>query len=715
MNLDGAVIDSSVIGGTTPAAGSFTTLSASTSITGTLTGNVTGNLTGNVTGDVTGDLTGTVLTAAQPNITSLGTLTGLNVSGTPTFDGLTVDGTATFNTGTGTTNNFIITGTDAGGSTAPDLVLFRDSASPVDGDNIGMLLFKGNNDAGTAVGYAGIFATINDASSTTEDGKLNFSVATANTESPSGGTTFMTIEGGGDIYFYEDTGTTAKLFWDASAESLGIGTTSPSSELHVIGETRVEQTGAASRLVINRYDANAADSSTIDLLESSSQGASFGTTAVFGYRLELDGNTNNLNIKSGNQSTVNTRLSIERDTGNFGIGTDSPDGKLHIESSSSGATAGAGGDELILESSATTGLSILSGTANDGNILFGDSGNSAIGYVQYKHADNALNFGVNGGTKATIDSSGNVGIGATSPNYPLTVHRTGDGIKFEISDLVDANYRIQVSGNDIITGPSTGSDYIFQTSNIERARIDTSGNFLVGKISADNGATVGLEYTAADKLYVTDSASSAIVMNRLASDGNIAVFQKDGSPVGSIGVAASDNIYFAGDSGSTKGIYINEAALYPADTGGAVIDNAVALGQSSVRWTDLYLSGGAYLGGTAAANKLDDYEEGTWTPVTNSGSWTVNTGTYTKVGNMVTCRFKITATATISANDFTGLPFTPASESAGVCGYQNSESGVVFSIAVQSSNVWNFRVASAQKGVANGALVYGIFTYHTTA
>ena len=57
MNLDGAVIDSSVIGGTTPAAGSFTTLSANTSITGTLA------------------------TAAQPNITSVGTLSSLTVSG----------------------------------------------------------------------------------------------------------------------------------------------------------------------------------------------------------------------------------------------------------------------------------------------------------------------------------------------------------------------------------------------------------------------------------------------------------------------------------------------------------------------------------------------------------------------------------------------------------------------------------------------------------
>jgi hypothetical protein len=39
-----------------------------------------------------------------------------------------------------------------------------------------------------------------------------------------GGTTRASFANGGDISFYEDTGTTAKLFWDASAESLGIGT-----------------------------------------------------------------------------------------------------------------------------------------------------------------------------------------------------------------------------------------------------------------------------------------------------------------------------------------------------------------------------------------------------------------------------------------------------------------------------------------------------------
>ena len=104
MNLDGAVIDSSVIGGTTPAAGTFTTLTANTSITGTLATAAQTNITSvgaldggsitsgfgsidvgssaiTTTGTVTGNtLAGTLSTAAQPNITSVGTLTGLTIT-----------------------------------------------------------------------------------------------------------------------------------------------------------------------------------------------------------------------------------------------------------------------------------------------------------------------------------------------------------------------------------------------------------------------------------------------------------------------------------------------------------------------------------------------------------------------------------------------------------------------------------------------------------
>jgi hypothetical protein len=62
-DIDGGTIDSTVIGGTTAAAGTFTTLTANTSITGTLA------------------------TAAQPNITSVGTLSALTVTGEITANG----------------------------------------------------------------------------------------------------------------------------------------------------------------------------------------------------------------------------------------------------------------------------------------------------------------------------------------------------------------------------------------------------------------------------------------------------------------------------------------------------------------------------------------------------------------------------------------------------------------------------------------------------
>jgi hypothetical protein len=93
------------------------------------------------------------------------------------------------------------------------------------------------------------------------------------------------------------------------------------------------------------------------------------------------------------------------------------------------------------------------------------------------------------------------------------------------------------------------------------------------------------------------------------------------------------------------------------------IDNVVNLGQSGERFKDLYLSGGVYLGGTVAANKLDDYEEGTWTPAFTN--LTIGNGTqshiYTKVGNKVTLEGTITlgSTSSISGalND-ASVPFT---------------------------------------------------------
>jgi hypothetical protein len=86
-----------------------------------------------------------------------------------------------------------------------------------------------------------------------------------------------------------------------------------------------------------------------------------------------------------------------------------------------------------------------------------------------------------------------------------------------------------------------------------------------------------------------------------------------------------------------------------------------SLGHGSYRWKDLYLSGGAYLGGTGSANHLDDYEEGTWTPALTQGSATFLDFKYIKVGNFVYVTgfvYNFTDRSTASNFKITGLPFT---------------------------------------------------------
>jgi hypothetical protein len=53
---------------------------------------------------------------------------------------------------------------------------------------------------------------------------------------------------------------------------------------------------------------------------------------------------------------------------------------------------------------------------------------------------------------------------------------------------------------------------------------------------------------------------------------------------------------------------------------GVATNNTIDLGGSGNAYRDLYLGGGLYVGGTVAANKLDDYEEGTWTPTLTGAS-----------------------------------------------------------------------------------------------
>lgn len=94
--------------------------------------------------------------------------------------------------------------------------------------------------------------------------------------------------------------------------------------------------------------------------------------------------------------------------GDVGIGTEAPFGHLHVQTASTGATSvSAGADELVLENSGNSGLTLLSGDTSESTINF--SANIATpdrGAIKYSQNSALLFMQVNGATRLNIDSSG---------------------------------------------------------------------------------------------------------------------------------------------------------------------------------------------------------------------------------------------------------------------------------------------------------------------
>ena len=137
----------------------------------------------------------------------------------------------------------------------------------------------------------------------------------------------------------------------------------------------------------------------------------------------------------------------------------------------------------------------------------------------------------------------------------------------------------------------------------ERMRIDSNGTVLVGK-TAEGTATDGIELNRQDCVVVTRNDNIPLILNRRTTDGDIALFRKDNSDVGSIGTNAGRPYLVNNVDG---GIHIStdgygRALVLPADQTGAPEDNLHYLGSSSYRWRDLYLSGTANMDSLVATS-----------------------------------------------------------------------------------------------------------------
>jgi hypothetical protein len=141
---------------------------------------------------------------------------------------------------------------------------------------------------------------------------------------------------------------------------------------------------------------------------------------------------------------------------------------------------------------------------------------------------------------------------------------------------------------------------------------------------------------------------------------------------------AGPAVHFDLDPGSSQAL-----ADYMWDIGGSTKMKLRGTGRLGIGTTtpsqaldvvgSIEVSDGIYIGGTAAANKLDDYEEGTFTPTIGPGdglssvSYTTQSGVYTKVGRIVHFRFFLRCSGTANGNDINiyGLPFTSSTSEIG--------------------------------------------------
>jgi len=593
--------------------------------------------------------------------------TGIDVTGTATMDGLTVSGSS----------NVIVNGSGGQGVQLQNAGIQQLRIDSV--DNNGGIYH-------TPAGKSHTFKT---------DGLERVKFAT-----------------GGDISFYEDTGTTPKFFWDASAESLTVGST----QLNFTGAKVQTGDGAALSAGFNVFTRSTGD----------------------GYLLFSDGNVGNQaysgqvrynhasNFMAFGTNGGTERMRIDAG-GNLLVGKTAP------SLSTAGVTAYGGSYNGLLASVRDGGEPLyLNRLTSDGSIASFQKDGTTVGLITTHNArigfgggatglrihdditsvlpynpttgdnqfgtvslgNNATKFKdlyLSGGTivasRTTFGAAGFWDASGTGNNKGLKVGGAGlyptDGsgtalnatldigtgaARFKdlyLSNKVYANYIGSSDDTNTNIYFPTGDQIRFINGGNESARIDSSGNLLVGTTSANVYNTTGDQGVVikTTNLQVQRANGECLFLNRTGNDGTIADFRKDGSTVGSIGTT-STRPYFA-STGS--GVRIGGASILPCNSSGTTTNNTMDIGLPNEAFKDLHLSGGVYLGGTGAANKLDDYEEGSFTPSYGGSSsdptatYINQHGNYTKVGNTVSFTLEV-RTSAISGGSGSlfveGLPFT---------------------------------------------------------
>jgi len=135
-------------------------------------------------------------------------------------------------------------------------------------------------------------------------------------------------------------------------------------------------------------------------------------------------------------------LAVDSTNDRVGMGTTAPDGTAHVFSGSAGVvTANGDADDLIVENSASGGISILTPSSGVGNIYFGDEASNIVGAVLYNHPTNYLQLNTAGVEALRIDSSQHVWPGTTESQDLGSVSKEWDNLYVQNSPTVSDERR----------------------------------------------------------------------------------------------------------------------------------------------------------------------------------------------------------------------------------------------------------------------------------
>ena len=365
-------------------------------------------------------------------------------------------------------------------------------------------------------------------------------------------------------------------------------------------------------------------------------------TCTFGSLFITNNNANgdiHFQTKVSGQSTSEKMRLTE--AGKLGIGTTSPSTLMEL--------SGGGNTTLTINTGNDSG--------DNSQIAFADSADGNVGFINYDHGTNEMQFKVNGGTAVTITDGkdfcvgtstaiGKAQIGTDASEIGLTVSNSSHDSYLQILATA-ANKNSAIFFGDNGDGNVGAIDYdhndnslAFKVNGGEKARFSNSGSLGIGtnnpfaptgystlELSGDTGGCITFSDDDVQKFEMYGSDGYLALFNR-TNNKYVAFFHKDGDleiPDGDVRFAAGHGIDFSLTSNTS--------------------------------------ASGASMG----SEVLDDYEEGTWTPVLRTQNdatepgYSQRGGLYTKVGRQVhwVCRIDCNAAPASGSGavQIYGLPF----------------------------------------------------------